>query len=64
MQAPGKAQWPYVRGLIHGAADYHNFHQFAKSFDFQSLESLPIRDIPLHNGSLSTSIAVEVLPRQ
>ena len=62
MQAPGKAQWSYVRGLIHGAADHQSFDQFAKSFDFQSLESLPIADIPLHDGSLSTSIAEYVGP--
>ena len=62
MQALGKDQWPYVRGLIHGAADHHNFDQFAKSFEFQSLESLPIADIPLHDGSLFTSIAEYVGP--
>ena len=62
MQAPGKAQWSYVRGLVHGAADHQSFDQFARSFDFQSLESLPITDIPLHDGSLSASIAEYVGP--
>ena len=61
MQPPESAQWPDVKGLLHGAADLE-FQEFEKSFDFQPLELLPISDIPLHDGSLSTSIAEYVGP--